>query len=66
MEYLWGSLMFVIGVFMFLGGVYKSEWVIYRLLHARAKVLWGDYAHSFLMISGLIITLLGFLFFFHS
>lgn len=63
MNYLWGVLMLVIGLGMFIGALTKSEFVIYRLFHARAKMLWGDNAHTFLMISGIIIAGLSSLFF---
>lgn len=64
MHYVWGSLMAFMGLFLFLSGLKKSEFVIYKLMHARAKLLWGDHAHTFLAVSGLIITGLSALFFF--
>ena len=64
MQYVWGSLMALIGLFLFLSGFKKSEFIVYKLLHARAKMLWGDHAHTFLAISGMIIMGLSALFFF--
>ena len=63
MNIIWGILMLAIGAFMFISALTKSEFIIYKLLHARAKGLWGDHAHHFLMFSGVIIALLSSLFF---
>lgn len=63
MNFLWGGLMVIIGLFMFVSGIRKSEFLIYKLFYARAKLLWGDHAHTFLAISGVIITGLSALFF---
>ena len=56
MNFVWGSFMAFIGLFLFLSGLKKSKFILYKLLHTRAKSLWGDHAHSFLAISGLVIT----------
>ena len=42
---------------------YQSEFILYKILHARAKILWKDNAHTFLMVSGMIIVFLSSLFF---
>jgi len=63
MNYLWGSLLLVIGLFMFIGAMLRSEFILYKILHARAKILWKDNAHTFLMVSGMIIVFLSSLFF---
>lgn len=55
--------MLVIGLLMFLGGFTKSEFIVYKLLRARATHMWGENADKFLMIAGLIIALLSSLFF---
>ncbi len=60
---IWGILMTLIGLFMAISAYLKSEFIIYKLLHARAKLLWGDNAHTFLLVSGVIITGLSSLFF---
>jgi hypothetical protein len=49
---------------MFISAMRKSSFILYKLMHARVKLLWGDHAHTFLAISGLIITGLSALFFF--
>ncbi len=63
MNILWGVLVLIIGLLIFVGALTKSEFVIYRLFHARAKMLWGDNAHTFLMVVGLVIAGLSALFF---
>ena len=55
--------MFAIGMFMFVCAIRKSEFIIYKLFLARAKVLWGEKAHTFLLVSGIIIMGLSSLFF---
>jgi hypothetical protein len=44
-----------IGLYMTWGGTVKSTAMPYRLLHARASLLWKDKAHLFLQASGLIV-----------
>ena len=63
MNYLWGSLMMLIGLYIFISALLKSEFIVYRLFHARAKIMWGENAHTFLMVSGLIIAGLSSMFF---
>jgi len=63
MNFLWGALMLFMGLFMFVSAYTKSENLLYRLMHARAKLLWKENAHIFLMVSGLIISVLSLLFF---
>lgn len=64
MNFLWGMLMLVVGLYMFISAKGKSEFIIYKLLYARSSKLWGDNTHTFLMVCGLIISLLSFMFFF--
>jgi hypothetical protein len=48
------------GLFMFVCATLKSEFLIYRLMVYRAKVLWGENnAHRFLQVSGAIIIVVG-------
>ena len=63
MNYLWGSLMALIGLFIFVCALRKSEFIIYKLLVARSKLLWGDNVHSFLLVVGVILMGLSSLFF---
>jgi len=61
MHTLWGIRMIAAGLFMLVGGTLKSEFIIYRLLVARSRLLWGegDTVHRFYQASGLIVILLG-------
>ena len=61
MNIIWGILTIIIGLFMLISSAMKSEFIIYKLLVARAKVLWGKNAHNFLMISGILIIIVGIL-----
>ena len=64
MNYLWGSLMVLIGLFFLVSALKKSEFIIYKIFVARAKVLWGDNVHSFFVVVGVILMGLSSLFFF--
>ena len=57
----WGTLMIAAGLFMLVCGTLKSEFIIYRLMVARSRILWGegDAVHRFYQASGLIVTVLG-------
>jgi hypothetical protein len=61
MNMLWGGLMAIIGLFMLVCGTVKSDFVVYRLLVARSRILWGDAVHRFYQVSGLIVAVLGIL-----
>ena len=63
MNYLFGTLMLLMGLFIFISALLKSEFTVYKLLRARAKIIWGDNARSFLMVVGIIITGLSSMFF---
>lgn len=56
-----GTLMAIIGLLMLFCGIVKSEFVVYRLLVARSRILWGDAVHRFYQISGLVVMVLGIL-----
>jgi uncharacterized membrane protein len=61
MDTLWGTLMVAAGLFMLVCGTMKSEFIIYRLMVARSRIVWGegDAVHRFYQVSGLIIIVLG-------
>jgi len=63
MNILWGSLTALIGLYIFVSALIKSEFIVYKMLTARAKLLWGENVHTFLLIAGLLITGFGSLFF---
>lgn len=60
MHIYWGTLMAAAGLFMLACGTMKSEFIIYRMLVARSRILWGkgDAVHRFYQVSGLIIIVL--------
>lgn len=59
MHVLWGLLMAAAGLSMLVCGTLKSEFIIYRLMVARSRLLWGDAVHRFYQASGLIVIVLG-------
>lgn len=61
MNELWGILITAAGVFLFIGGRLKSKFVIYRLLVARSRILWGDNVHKFHQVAGVMVIIFGIL-----
>ena len=59
MHLFWGLLTIAIGAFMSISGILKSNFVVYRLIVARSKILWGDKVHLFFGIAGAIVVLVG-------
>lgn len=61
MHELWGMLMAAAGLFMLVCGTTKSEFIIYRLMVARSRILWGegDAVHRFYQWCGTIVVILG-------
>jgi hypothetical protein len=61
MHPLWGVLISAIGFFMLICALLKTDFIIYRLMVARSKMLWGEYVHLFYQIVGIIIIIIGIL-----
>jgi len=61
MNILWGCLIAAVGLFLFVSATRRSEFVVYRLLVARSRILWGDKAHAFHKISGVLAIIFGLL-----
>jgi len=59
MHVLWGSLAIAAGLFMLVCASLKSQFVIYRLIVARSKILWGENVHRFHQITGAIVIIFG-------
>jgi len=59
MHLLWGILIVLAGLFLLVCGRLKSDFLIYRLLVARSKILWGDNTHRFHQIVGAIVIVVG-------
>jgi len=47
------------GLFLLVCGSLKSNFIIYRLLVARSKILWGDNVYRFHQITGSIVIVFG-------
>ena len=62
MHIVWGCLIAAIGLFLFVPGIVKSQFIIYRLLVARSKILWGDRVHGFYQVAGILVVAFGILF----
>jgi hypothetical protein len=59
MHVLWGILIVAAGLFLLVCGSLKSDFLIYRLIVYRSKILWGEHVHRFHQIAGTIITIVG-------
>jgi uncharacterized membrane protein len=56
---LWGVLIILAGLFLLVCGRSKSDFLIYRLIVARSKILWGDNTYRFHQIAGAIVIVVG-------
>jgi len=54
---LWGILIIIAGVLLLIGGTLKTIFIIYRLMVARSKIVWGENVHRFYQIAGLIVII---------
>jgi len=61
MQLLWGILIVIAGLFLLICGSVKSNFIIYRLLVYRSKILWGEHVHRFHQIAGAIVVIVGIL-----
>ena len=59
MHVLWGILIVIAGLFLLICGRIKSDFIIYRLLVYRSKILWGKHVHRFHQIAGIIVIIFG-------
>jgi hypothetical protein len=59
MHMLWGILIILAGLFLLICGSLKSNFIIYRLLVYRSKILWGDNVHRFHQVVGAIVIVFG-------
>jgi len=59
MQLLWGILVVAVGLFLLICGSLKSEFLVYRLLVARSRILWGENTHRFHQIAGAIVIVFG-------
>ena len=56
-----GVVMILIGLFLFISALIKSEFVIYKILVAKSGHLWGKNVHRFYQVAGLLIIVFGIL-----
>jgi len=61
MHVLWGSLVIAAGLWMLVCASLKSQFVLYQLIVARSKMLWGDNVYRFHQISGVLVIVFGIL-----
>ena len=61
MNILWGAITAAAGLFMLVNGILKSNFVVYRLLVARSRMLWGDHVHTFYQVAGVAVLVVGIL-----
>jgi hypothetical protein len=59
MHLLRGILIDLAGLFLLVCGTLKSDFLTYRLIVARSKILWGDNTHRFHQIAGVIVIVVG-------
>ena len=59
MGVVWGVLTAAIGGLFFVWGRSRSDFVVYRLLAARSRILWGDRVHDFYRAVGVILVVVG-------
>jgi hypothetical protein len=59
MHILWGLLIVAAGLFMAVCGYLESEMIIYRLIAARSRILWGNNVHRFYQIAGALVIIFG-------
>lgn len=61
MGIIWGLIIAAVGALFIVWGRTRSNFVIYRLLVARSRILWGegDRVHGFYQVSGAIMIAVG-------
>jgi len=62
MSVLWGLIIAAIGVLFIVWGQTRSEFVLYRPIVARSRLLWGDRVYAFHQVSGVLMIIVGALF----
>jgi len=64
MNVVWGIVMTLIGIFFSISGILKSEFIIYKILVSRSRLLWGEgnTVHYFYVVIGILIAVVGILY----
>ena len=60
---IWGIIVSIIGLLLFIGGLTKSKFFIYKLFVARSNILWKseERVHKFYQVVGIIMIIFGLL-----
>jgi len=61
MHLLWGILIVLAGLFLLISARLKSDFIVYRLIFYRSKILWGENTHLFHQIAGAMVIVVGIL-----
>jgi predicted DNA-binding transcriptional regulator len=61
MSVFWGAAIVIVGLCLLICGLVESDFILYRLLVARSKILWDKNVHRFYQISGLLVVIVGLL-----
>ena len=59
MGIVWGPIIAAIGVVFITWGRGRSKFVVYRILVARARILWGERVHGFFQVAGAMMIAFG-------
>jgi hypothetical protein len=61
MGIVWGLIVAAVGALFIVWGRTRSEFVVYRLLVARSRILWGegDRVHGFYQVAGAMMIVVG-------
>ncbi|MEM9465484.1 MAG: hypothetical protein AAGA90_08910 [Actinomycetota bacterium] len=59
MGIVWGVIIAAVGVAFIVWGRTRSEFVVYRVLAARSRVLWGERVHGFYQAAGALMVVAG-------
>jgi len=55
----WGILIVLAGLFLLISSSKESDFIVYRLIVARSKMLWGKNVYRFHQIVGAIVIVVG-------
>ena len=66
MNYVYGAITILIGLFFTISAIMESEFIVYRILTSRSKLLWKDNVHHFYKVVGIMLVVVGFLFIFDT
>jgi hypothetical protein len=62
----WSIVMILVGLYMAISSITKSKFIIYKIIYARAKIMWKSKTHFFILVSGIIISVVGMLLYFNE